>query len=460
MTSLDLDKSCVEDMYHPLVLLDVVTDGTERHCRERKLLTQADVSDYIDAPNHQDYSCRLISICQANSWHPLEITKPILLSLLNGHGFSQNVYDLISCFYLRDSDSEDAYCVPFTVSSSSSWTEIQYSIRYPEYKEHAGEWALRQTAVCHRINTRTKQSIILLISPTPDSRGHNILSRHLTRSDVFSGIKACWMSAHHALLNGYLPAWRGFNAFHEEKFLPINNGTFVSYIETKRLPIDYGQLSSLLGILARVTTSTTLLTGATELMVEMKNFLATRKDVIESITVSERLINATDNLRRRCAADFRVANFLEERIKSSSTLLAQTLAFRDQEIAKEQNATMLELNKSAVFQNANMLELNKSAVFITMLSLVYAPASFVATFFGMNFFAMDQENSRIVCTSMVWIYILSTGLLTGITVMLYFWLIQNDKVLSWKGRLELRAKGKWLARKMTLNRSDSASQRV
>lgn len=68
----------------------------------------------------------------------------------------------------------------------------------------------------------------------------------------------------------------------------------------------------------------------------------------------------------------------------------------------------------------------------------------------MNFFAMDQENSRIVCTAMIWIYLVSTGTLTSMTVMLYFWLMQNDKVLTWKGgRLEFRERARWIVRSVT-----------
>lgn len=50
----------------------------------------------------------------------------------------------------------------------------------------------------------------------------------------------------------------------------------------------------------------------------------------------------------------------------------------------------------------------------------------------MNFFAMDQPNSRIICTSMIWIYLISTAVLTGITVIFYYWLLQHDGVLFWR----------------------------
>lgn len=142
-----------------------------------------------------------------------------------------------------------------------------------------------------------------------------------------------------------------------------NKFTLTDCIE-EELSVGHKHLSALLATLARVTLSTALINSTTDLITEMKDFFTTHSHLTGGIEGPKDLFIVADNIRRRCGADFRVANFLQDRIKSSSTLLAQTLSFRDQEIAKE--------------QNDNMLQLNKSAVFITMLSLVYAPASFVA----------------------------------------------------------------------------------
>jgi hypothetical protein len=76
------------------------------------------------------------------------------------------------------------------------------------------------------------------------------------------------------------------------------------------------------------------------------------------------LLPSVQNYRRACLANVRTLTYLQQRARSTAQLLADTLALRDQVISKEQNASMLQLNKSAVF--------------ITTLTLVYLPASFVA----------------------------------------------------------------------------------
>lgn len=69
------------------------------------------------------------------------------------------------------------------------------------------------------------------------------------------------------------------------------------------------------------------------------------------------------NIQRQCGVYSRTAAHLQERVQVTAQLLSDTLLFRDQVLAKE--------------QNGNMLQLNRSAVFLTTLTLLYLPASFL-----------------------------------------------------------------------------------
>ena len=46
----------------------------------------------------------------------------------------------------------------------------------------------------------------------------------------------------------------------------------------------------------------------------------------------------------------------------------------------------------------------------------------------MNFFAMDKANSRIVGTSMLWIFVVSSVVITAVTFLFYYWLLHRDGV--------------------------------
>lgn len=61
------------------------------------------------------------SICQRNSWRPLQVTSQMLSLLIEEHGFSPHVRDLASCFYKKNLDLEDSFCMPFTLSADGPW---------------------------------------------------------------------------------------------------------------------------------------------------------------------------------------------------------------------------------------------------------------------------------------------------------------------------------------------------
>jgi hypothetical protein len=71
-----------------------------------------------------------------------------------------------------------------------------------------------------------------------------------------------------------------------------------------------------------------------------------------------------ENYRKQCLAYSRTAQFLQKRSDNTATLLADTLAFKNQGVAAE--------------QNNQTLTLTRSTVFITVLGLIYLPWTFVS----------------------------------------------------------------------------------
>jgi hypothetical protein len=69
------------------------------------------------------------------------------------------------------------------------------------------------------------------------------------------------------------------------------------------------------------------------------------------------------NAKRYARSFVRTAMFLQDRSNNTATLLADTLAFRNQGVAQEQNGSMVVLTRSAVF--------------ITVITLVYLPWTLV-----------------------------------------------------------------------------------
>lgn len=100
-------------------------------------------------------------------------------------------------------------------------SEISYTIRYPELKTKDGEpeWVLRQSAIYQRFNTVTLQNLVILFSPTPDSKASKVMENHLVTQD--RKVTEDPFYAHGILFSTYFPAWRQYIAAHESQAMQI-----------------------------------------------------------------------------------------------------------------------------------------------------------------------------------------------------------------------------------------------
>lgn len=60
------------------------------------------------------------SICQRNSWMPLQISRSMLKSIASHYGVNPSFWEVPSCFYRRNMDLEEVVCVPYTQSINES----------------------------------------------------------------------------------------------------------------------------------------------------------------------------------------------------------------------------------------------------------------------------------------------------------------------------------------------------
>lgn len=142
------------------------------------------------------------------------------------------------------------------------------------------------------------------------------------------------------------------------------NTTVATFIE-EPLRINHETLGKLQFLESRFLPVSSILANYTDVLGELKGLLkiltAVRTISHEVRKTSERDI---ENKRKACAGFSRNAHFLQRRCESTAQLLSNTLAFKNQVVAQEQNHSMLRLTKSAVF--------------LTILTVFYLPWSFVA----------------------------------------------------------------------------------
>ncbi|GKU19106.1 unnamed protein product [Fusarium langsethiae] len=368
------------------------------------------IRSHFSRNEDHDYPWNFVSICQRNSWEPLEITKPMFSFLAETFNLNSSLWDLSSCFYAKDIDIESTFCIPFTLSKNGSVTELSYTFRYPEFKPTQGTWVIRQTGIYQKFDTKSSENTSILFSPAPscalNQKAETILSRgpRNIHRDFF------WI--HKELFNTYFSAWRLYNVHLEKTLLPIASNAVSSFVE-ELSETEYHHLPKLAYLEGRLVQIPFLLAASNDILAGL---LSLCQDVCCSVDKhlheSARITMVQFNQQKSyCEVYSRVAQCLHLQAQKITQLLANTLSFREQSLAKAQNTTMLRLNKSAVF--------------ITTLTLLYLPPSFVATFFGMNFFDLDEDAHQIVATPMIWIYVLCSAALTVGTFVFYHILLDR-----------------------------------
>ncbi|KAK8124552.1 uncharacterized protein PG998_000311 [Apiospora kogelbergensis] len=404
------DLQCfVEKITEAVKILDVpiTSSGGPSAARSHESTSLEDLTDYLEDASHQS------SICQRNSWRPLQITEPMLDLIVQKHGIGPSFSELPSCFYTRNLELEEVFGVPFTTSTQGSCHEVLYTLKYPEFKMSDGKWVLRQSGLYHRYNPTTSQSLYVLLNPMPRSQMQERVTAHLRDHAQATLTDPFWL--HRLLLSTHLPAWRHYIAAQEKTFLPKANSTFATFID-EPLRLGYDTLSTLVGLQNRFLQVPVFMEHTSELLDELKEWLV---DLSGPNPSRENVHLGTElrNHKRHCQAYARSAEYLQRRAQSVAQLLSDTLSFRDQVEAK--------------IQNGSMIQLNKSAVFITALTLLYLPSSFVAT-------------QSLVGTSMVWIYVVASVVLTSITMMFYYWLLKRDGALFKSLAPRVRVTADWV----------------
>ncbi|KAI0910059.1 hypothetical protein F4823DRAFT_387152 [Ustulina deusta] len=346
-----------DNVIEPVIIVDVLRDHGEKGERvTKRLCSNSEQVEWAVKETHdQDLHVRFISICQRNSWRPLQITQDMFEGIVKHHGLNQSAYELSSCFYTRNLNREEAFCVPLSLARTGSSIDISYTMRYPEFKAHENRWTQRQTGIYHRFNEDTGQHFILLISPLPNSLGHRKIEEQLLNFDQPFPMDDLWV--HSVLFSNYLPPWRQYMAWLENLLLPITNLSLVAEIN-RETRVKYDHLNTVYDLNNR--------------LVQIPTLFHHSSDTLEGLLhCSGRSGNSTnpatqklENCRRQAASYSRTAAYLQQRAQTTAELLFETLSLRDQTVTKIQTETMTNMSRSAYC--------------IAIMGLFYLPTTLVA----------------------------------------------------------------------------------
>lgn len=120
------------------------------------------------------------------------------------------------------------------------------------------------------------------------------------------------------------------------------------------------------------------------------------------------------------AAYSRNAVFLRDKIRGTTQLLSDTLNLKHQKIAQTISENTLALTNAAVKDSATIRV-------ITVVTLLYLPATFVATLFGMQSFGTDSSGKFTVASLGLWIFVAPAVSLTAATFAYLKWIDRRQK---------------------------------
>ncbi|THC92711.1 hypothetical protein EYZ11_007818 [Aspergillus tanneri] len=246
------------------------------------------------------------------------------------------------------------------------------------------------------------------------------------RDELFSD----WFALHSVVLSSYLGNWRwciGKLGEEVEKsvdtaltFDPAdtedNKRNLISLLKPQYLGDKLLPLSSRLGV-------------ALDIVQKLKN--------VNTNIYSRRLTSDTSSKHAADELEYYTTvlqgylgsiSVLEKKVQGVSDLLAVSLNVNYQAVAVEINNKMLKLTDAAFDDNATVKV-------VTLVTLIYLPASFVSTLLGMNLFEFDGGNGRgFTISGQFWIFVVIAVPLTLLTLAAWYLIIRR--------RSRLRAKSK------------------
>lgn len=290
-------------------------------------------------------------------------------ALESGLSAGPSLKDMATYFYDRDDETEQTLCLPWISKSSHGLQETSYTIRYPEFKPDYQEWVIRQTGIYQIVDTIKSSNVYVVLEPQPGSRLTRSMEKEIRVNGADFRKNPLWL--HSLVLSVYCQAWRSYILSLENRLLPIADKTFATFIH-QPLNIGYEALGTLVGLKDKFNQTVVMLDYLAETLKELRAYSISHLSDPESEEARTSMIHSIDNHERARSAQSQSAKYLRQRTQDMVELLSHTLSFRYQVVAAEQNKSMLQLNKSAVF--------------ITAVALLYLPSSWLAVSPHRSFF--------------------------------------------------------------------------
>ena len=376
---------------------------------------------------------RVVSISRKHSLSPFKITKESLCKTLTRYGVRACFLDLLFGFRASDELSEKGYGLRCADVYANGQCELVYQIRYMERNEHkqGTKWSERQIGVYHRFSmAQTEPALMILLHAKHGSRVQKRLENAFEAGAYREDTAASPMGLHVLILSTYMEEWRWYMDSLGKQCLEMENETFTAELESvSDRSINFRALQVLRNMEAKLLMMTTVMMATTHTIEELRR-------VCQSISSSSRQIRSTHlvveecdstteeralaSLLHKCRAYRDNVEVMQNRVSKLIDLLADGLKEKSQGLTAGISNALLDLTRRSVSDNATVR-------IVTIITLIYLPTQFVASFFGTNFIVYQQGLRTIQVAKDTWIFVAFAVPLTLLTLSIWFIATRREK---------------------------------
>ncbi|OJJ06554.1 hypothetical protein ASPVEDRAFT_56153 [Aspergillus versicolor CBS 583.65] len=373
--------------------------------------------------NTQKPSGRIISICCQNSLQPLRITEQAWRKLMSEYDLDPSLFELALSFGDKPRSSDAGLGALSVHQKENGAFDMHYLITYAEDTIRGGisSWKIRQTCVFHRHDPSGSGSLWVLLHANAESPLQKRIEHIIATSPA--ALLGQWFSMHLLALSTYLGGWRWYiRSLGDEIEKTVDIALTLDF--SKPRPDDHMQ--GLVHLLKQQYLGDRILPLASRLRSTLVTLRQLEKmnSLLHSDTSTDAAFQTVvDKLTYHITSlegNLEGINVLERKIRAISDLLAVSLTVENQAVTIDINNKMLDLNQKLLRLTDESLKGNTTVKTVTLVTLIYLPASFVSTLLGMNLFDYSKTGSFEI-SPQFWIFVVIAVPLTAVTVGSWYW---------------------------------------
>ncbi|KAF4629741.1 hypothetical protein G7Y89_g8405 [Cudoniella acicularis] len=362
---------------------------------------------------------QILSISQQYSLAPLNISKSALLKICSRYQVSPEFLDVVYGFGDKKVSADEVHESGSYNGFVGSNYEISYQLRYMENNKrlHGDPWSLRQTGVYHQYSgfgTDNVKNLWILLHPIKESIAYKRLDQATFSELRVHEMEFDPMRLHLLVFSSYIDNWRLYLHDITRQFLVLEDKLMTTELRDREL--NFETLQTLSHLAGKLIPIPAILEASARTIVsirEMNKRLASfdrepelSQEELLRIAKTGHSLQATESRLQSYLASFQV---LHARIENLKKFLADGLNLQNQDIAAEANGLLLTLTKDTVDDSATVR-------LVTLVTLIFLPASFISSLLGTNLFAFDPNTTNFEISRQFWIWVVTTVPLTLLTI--------------------------------------------